>query len=183
MAVANNTEDGCIILSGQGVRINTESFIYDKIAYDGISIHYSGGDYCDEKRSYDLTLNVVCDPNAEEIANIIVNESHKCFKIVTLNHKTGCKIGQLSGLWEWSKNHEIVIAVPCILIGFFTCFTGITLLPILYISSGIVFTVSAIWLIFYSTFLQNNTQDWVGWLVMVGSTLLGCLIGFFFYKV
>lgn len=157
MAVLNNTEEGCITLSGQGVRENTEHFIYDKVAYDGITIHFSGGDYCDEKRSYDLTLNVICDPEANDIRNVIVGETHKCFKTVTFGHKTGCKIRQLSGLWEWSKNHDIVIAVPSILIGFFTCFTGITLLAILYITSGIVFTVSAIWLIFYSTFLQNNT--------------------------
>jgi hypothetical protein len=75
MAIASNTEEGCVTLSGQGTRVNTEHFVYDTEENNGLTIHFSGGDYCDEKRDYDLTLNIICS-NSKEITDIKVTQTH-----------------------------------------------------------------------------------------------------------
>lgn len=42
---------------------------------------------------------------------------------------------------------------------------------------------SLIMLIFYSTFLSNNTKSWVGWVVLASSLILGLLLGWLFVKI
>ena len=64
MAIMNDTEAGCVTLAGQDTRVNTETFVYDTTRNDGIKLHFSGGDYCDDKRDFDLTLNIDCDSSA-----------------------------------------------------------------------------------------------------------------------
>ena len=60
MAVMQSTSLGCITLSRVNTIDNIES-VYDNNKNDGLTIHFSGGDYCDEVRDYDLTLNIKCD--------------------------------------------------------------------------------------------------------------------------
>jgi cytochrome b len=44
-------------------------------------------------------------------------------------------------------------------------------------------TVFLILIIFYSTFLDSNTENWVGWLVLSLSVVLGLGVGFLFTKI
>ena len=58
--------------------------VYDKSMNDGLTIHFSGGDYCDEKRDYDLTLNIICDKTVvKNVEDVRISETHKCFKHLT----------------------------------------------------------------------------------------------------
>jgi hypothetical protein len=67
-------------------------------------------------------------------------------------------------------------------IGGFVCFLGRKLFrPVLFIV-GMLLTVSIVLLLFYSTFLASTTKVWVGWLVLVGSILLGLVVGTIFTK-
>jgi|LauGreDrversion4_2_1035121.scaffolds.fasta_scaffold177311_1 hypothetical protein len=43
-------------------------------------MHFSGGDYCDEKRDYDLTMIILCDQNSRIPTDIVYSETHRCFK-------------------------------------------------------------------------------------------------------
>lgn len=64
-----------------------------------------------------------------------------------------------------------------LVLGLIICFMGRTLFrPILFIA-GLMLAVALIWLIFYSTFLKNNTKVWVGWVVLISSLVLGFLVG------
>jgi hypothetical protein len=67
--------------------------------------------------------------------------------------------------------------VVFLILGSIICFLGRTLFkPVLFIA-GVLLSVSLIWIIFYSTFLNEKTAAWVGWVVLIGAILVGCIIG------
>jgi Domain of unknown function (DUF4203) len=69
-----------------------------------------------------------------------------------------------------------------VIVGTIVCFLGRTLFkPVIFIA-GVLLCVSLVWIIFYSTFLNENTKSWVGWVVLVGSVLLGLIVGCLFIK-
>ncbi len=45
-----------------------------------------------------------------------------------------------------------------------------------------ILTVFAILLLFYTTFLKDTTETWVGWTVLACSILIGLVVGFFMMK-
>jgi hypothetical protein len=70
-----------------------------------------------------------------------------------------------------------------LIVGVIICFLGRTLFkPVLFIA-GMLLSVSLVWLIFYSTFLSSKTEQWVGWVVLACSLLLGLIIGVIFVKI
>ena len=70
-----------------------------------------------------------------------------------------------------------------LIIGLVITFFGRTLFkPVLFIT-GMLLSVSLVWLIFYSTFLSSKTEQWVGWVVLGCSLLLGLIIGVIFIKI
>jgi hypothetical protein len=67
--------------------------------------------------------------------------------------------------------------VVFLIVGSIVCFLGRTLFkPVLFIG-GVLLSVSLIWIIFYSTFLNEKTASWVGWVVLIGSIIVGLIIG------
>lgn len=66
----------------------------------------------------------------------------------------------------------------CTVVGLFVALFGRSLLRIVLFIVGMGATVFAIIILFYSTFLQDNTEDWIFWTVLGASVLLGALIGF-----
>lgn len=150
---------------------------------NGLVLHYSGGDYCDEIRDYDVTITIKCDQQATVVKNPVITETHTCFKHVTFSHQSGCKIDQLSALWSWAQRNYIVIAVPLILFGLMACFQGIAFIKQTYLGCGIILTVASVWYVFYTTFLEDNTLNTIGWAVFVGSVLGGLIVGWFLIKI
>lgn len=70
-----------------------------------------------------------------------------------------------------------------IVIGFVVCFFGRKLWKPIFFLTGVLATVFIVLIIFYTTFLNNNTESWVGWTVIGGSVLLGLLVGWIFMKI
>lgn len=67
--------------------------------------------------------------------------------------------------------------------GIVICFFGRTLFkPVLFLT-GLIMSCSLVMLLFYSTFLKDNTKAWVGWTVLAVSAILGLLLGWLFVKV
>lgn len=67
-------------------------------------------------------------------------------------------------------------------VGFTLCFFGRALLrPTLFIT-GVILSAFIIIYVFYTTFLKNNMEPWVGWAVLGGSIVVGLIIGYIFQK-
>jgi hypothetical protein len=88
----------------------------------------------------------------------------------------------LSALWDWGQKHGWVIAIPFIAVGALMLFFGSKIMNIVYFICGIIFSVAMIWLIFYTTFMQTNSNDFLGWVIFLGSALIGIVLGKFFNK-
>lgn len=69
------------------------------------------------------------------------------------------------------------------LVGVPLCFFGRRLFKPAMFISGIVVIVFLTFAIFYGTFLKENTQGWVGWVVLICAILVGSLFGFILTKV
>ena len=61
-------------------------------------------------------------------------------------------------------------------------FFGSKIMNIVYFICGIIFSVATIWLIFYTTFMQTNSNDFLGWVIFLASALIGIVLGKFFNK-
>ena len=69
-----------------------------------------------------------------------------------------------------------------IVIGFFLALFGQKLFSVTLFIIGTMLTVVLVWLLFYSTFLSDSTEGWVGWVVLGCSILIGLAGGFLLYK-
>lgn len=70
-----------------------------------------------------------------------------------------------------------------IIIGFIVCFFGRKLWKPIFFLAGVLLTIFIVLIIFYTTFLNDQTESWVGWTVIGCSFLLGLLVGFILMKV
>lgn len=70
----------------------------------------------------------------------------------------------------------------CIGAGFFLTLFGRTLLRVVLFFVGLGATVMLTFIIFYSTFLKDDSEDWIMWVVLAGSGLVGILVGWLFTK-
>ena len=170
---------GCDVLSGSDP---TKDADFDPIEEDtdkGLKITYNSGNIKDGcKGEPTFQIQIQCDKDVEVTSDYTISDSDdKCYKILSFKHKTGCKIGNLSGLWQWFTKNKWFMFVAFLIIGSVLCFLGRTLFrPVLFIA-GMLLAVSLVWIIFYSTFLNENTKPWVGWVVLVGAIIFGLVIG------
>lgn len=63
--------------------------------------------------------------------------------------------------------------------GLFLAFLGRKLFVAAIFLISFFVTMTGILLLFYSTFLKDNTEDWVGWTVLGGSAVVGLIVGYF----
>ena len=61
-------------------------------------------------------------------------------------------------------------------------FAGRKLFSCIVFVVGVLITVSLVMILFYSTFLDSNTEAWVFWVVLSCSILAGLAVGFVLFK-
>lgn len=69
-----------------------------------------------------------------------------------------------------------------IVIGIPLCLFGLKMLSVTLFCVGTLVTVTLILLLFYSTFLKDDTEAWIGWVVLAGSIIVGLAGGYLLYK-
>lgn len=69
-----------------------------------------------------------------------------------------------------------------ILIGIPLCLLGRKLFNVTLFLVGTLIVTTLILLLFYGTFLDESTEAWIGWTVLVCSILLGLAGGYLLYK-
>lgn len=82
-------------------------------------------------------------------------------------------MGDYSWLW----------GVLLIVAGVFLCFFGRWFFSAAIFLATTLAVVALILLVFYTTFLKDTTEDWVGWTVLACSILIGLVAGFFMLKI
>ena len=93
-----------------------------------------------------------------------------------------CPKFDLNALWTFLDEYSYIWGVLFIVGGIFLCFFGRKLFKAAIFMVTAIFTVFAILLLFYTTFLEDTTEAWVGWTVLACSILIGLVAGFFMMK-
>lgn len=88
----------------------------------------------------------------------------------------------INALTQFFEQYYWLFGTLLIVAGVFFTFLGRKLFQVAVFVVGMVITVFAILILFYTTFLNDNTESWVGWTVLAFSILIGCGIGFLFTK-
>jgi hypothetical protein len=96
--------------------------------------------------------------------------------------KTNCSIYSLNALWAFMKKYSWLWGTILIIIGLPLCFAGRKLFSVTLFLIGTLLTMTLILLLFYSTFLTDKTEAWIGWVVLISSIILGLAGGFLLFK-
>jgi len=112
----------------------------------------------------------------------LVNLDGLCAFETTMTSKNACPVYSLNALWAWLQDYYWLWGVVMIISGIFLAFLGQKLFSVTLFFIGMVVTIALVWVIFYSTFLTDSTEDWVAWVVLGCSTVLGLFGGFLLYK-
>jgi hypothetical protein len=98
------------------------------------------------------------------------------------NSNSGCKVDEVNGFFIWVDLNKWVIFPVFLLLGAVICFAGKYYLRYLIFLSGVIEASFLIILICYSTFAQNNEKQWVGWVTLTCSVIIGFMVGFVLMK-
>ena len=93
-----------------------------------------------------------------------------------------CSKFDLNALWQFLDDYSYIWGVLFIVSGVFLAFFGRKLFKAAIFMVSAILTVFAILLLFYTTFLKDTTETWVGWTVLACSILIGLVVGFFMMK-
>ena len=160
--------------------MNAEYSLLDAGARSGIQINYKGAPSPLDSNTVYLQVKISCDSNTYYRDYAIDDASTPI--VISFYSSVGCPVADVSGLWSWISSNQWVMFAIFLIVGAVICFLGRTLFkPVLFIA-GLLLSVSLVWLIFYSTFLSSRTEQWVGWVVLACSLLLGLIIGVIFVK-
>lgn len=105
-----------------------------------------------------------------------------CNYTTTLTSANVCSTFDLNALWIFLDEYSYIWGVMFIVGGIFLGFFGRKLFKAAIFMVTAILVVFAILLLFYTTFLKDTTEAWVGWTVLVSSILIGLVAGFFMMK-
>jgi hypothetical protein len=88
----------------------------------------------------------------------------------------------INALWTFLEKYAYYWGAAFILAGLFLGLLGRKLWVAAIFMIGAFVTMSAILLLFYTTFLKTRTAVWVGWTVLGCSAIVGLIVGFFLTK-
>lgn len=100
----------------------------------------------------------------------------------TLEGDLGCDVWSMSAFFEFVQDYRILFGIILMVLGVPFCLMGRKFFSVIVFIVGVLITVSLIMLLFYSTFLDSNTEAWVFWLVLSLSIVAGLAVGFVLFK-
>jgi hypothetical protein len=153
---------------------------------DHLTLTYTSDQDCEynEEVKFGVTYEVFCDSSIGEQPEFAIdaNRTQDCRPYFTTRHRSGCKVGDLNGLWRFIETNNIVFGIICILLGLYLTVLGRKLIrPTI----GLIFwmvIILVILFLFYVLFLPNDVDAWVGWVLLSISVVLGWIGGFFASK-
>jgi hypothetical protein len=184
--VGNSTNENCIQLAGN-FTVSSKLLLINDHRNNKTIIRMSlpEGEACrtDEKQKYQTTIELTCDPEAEEPiipdATIDVNS---CANKISITTKHACPKLNLIEKWNNIKNNKWILGAILVALGTFFCFFGENFLKITQVIAG-----GALVLIIFLYLILSNFNiilfSWQFWLVVVFAVILGCLTGWFMSKI
>lgn len=132
-----------------------------------------------------LLVGLICNKDMDGMTttgleDVVSNTA--CSYKTTLTSADVCPSFDLNALWTFLDEYSYIWGVLFIVGGIFLGFLGRKLFKAAVFMVTAILVVFAILLLFYTTFLEDTTEEWVGWTVLVCSILIGLVAGFFMMK-
>jgi hypothetical protein len=99
-----------------------------------------------------------------------------------LEGKQACPYYELNAFFQFIEDYTWFFAILLMGIGLPFIFAGRKLFSCIVFIVGALITVSLVMILFYSTFLEDNTKVWIFWVVLLCTTFLGLCVGHVLYK-
>jgi len=96
--------------------------------------------------------------------------------------KANCPLFTLNALWQFLAKFFWFFGIVFVVLGFFIGLFGKKLFSVVLFVIGMLITTLFILFLFYWTFLKTNTEDWVGWVVLISALIAGIGGGYLLYK-
>ena len=176
-------QEGCRRLTrnaGQSETISTES----NDQGDFLHLEYTTQNECKGEENYGISYKIFCDSDHDSDPIFTLDEAATtdCRPTFVTTHKAGCKTGDLNGLWRFVEANSVIFGIIFLVLGLYNLVLGRKLIrPTI----GLIFclaTIVVILFLFYVLLLPNAVAQWVGWLLLVISIILGGIAGFFASK-
>jgi len=150
-------------------------------------IQYSAADttdYVSNCDSFTTKVDLVCDSNITTPLNVTVAtfDNSECTFYTEVRGAGACEVLSINGLWEFFDQYKDFFGIVYIVLGIFMTFFGRKLFLAAVFICALIITVFGILLLCYGTFLSTNDEEWVGWLMLSISIVLGILAGLLLVK-
>lgn len=136
--------------------------------------------YLNGEPGYNLTIEIFCDEDNIFSSPFVWDTLNSSQPYIRFGSSTGCAT---MAFWTWVTDNQWVMFTVCLIVGFILAFFGRKLWKPLFFLTGVFLTIFLVLIIFYTTFLNSKTENWVGWTVIACSAVLGLIVGFIFMKI
>lgn len=138
------------------------------------------------KKDLQLAVNIMCDDTEGAKTTFVKAESSadECEVTLTYTSPQGCPKLNYGALRAFLVKYKDFWGAALILVGIFFAFFGNGLISVLFFVASAFATFGAsVWLVFWVLDrVGTEPSDVVEWIIVGCCVLLGCLVGFFFYK-
>lgn len=147
-----------------------------------VSLVYTSQEAIDGCDTATFTVNLICDTSIETPSTTTTVTKSGCNYSTSISAADACPVFTVNGLWTFLEQYDWLWGAVFIVLGVFLTFLGRKLfLAAVFIASffltGLLFLA-----ICYGTFLSDNSEDWVGWLMLAISIILGTIVGVLLVK-
>lgn len=119
-----------------------------------------------------------------EFVGVLSSESTANGEVYYATQKSelGCGVFTANALIQFVDEYSWFFGIGFIVLGVFFGLMGLKLFNVALFLVGTIVVAGLILFIFYASFLQDNTKEWVSWTVLSFSVLLGLISGFLLVK-
>jgi hypothetical protein len=139
--------------------------------------------YKNEDESDIFTVSMICTDDETTVVGPLAAVGTETTQFTTtMTGPDACSLWSLNAFFTFIQDYKWLFAIILMCIGLPFIFMGRKFFSCIVFVVGIMVTVSVVMILFYSTFLDSNTEYWVFWLVLTLSILGGCAVGFVLFK-
>ena len=140
--------------------------------------------YSNPENGCELLVGLICDENADATTVTgLVDLGGTCSYSTTLTSADVCPSIDLDAIWVFMEQYSYLWGALLIVGGIFFGFFGRKLFKAAIFIVTTICVAFGIMLLFYTTFLDDTTESWVGWTVLACAILIGLVAGFFMMKI
>lgn len=174
-----NSNNMCYALSSSQNLPDITEILDDKKKPVGVDVTYTFND------KIGLNIKITCDKTMEsgQIKNShYLGKTGQHFEKIEFTSKDACPAIDLGSLFEFVSNYRYLWGGLFMIVGVFITFWGREMMKPTVFLLTLILVSTALMLLMYTMFFNNNHEDWVVWLTLGLSVLAGLVVAFFMVK-